>query len=313
MPVLGIDLGATKLAAAVFSESGERLSSNTTPLEKRKGTEVGRLITAQVRKSIDSKGHSIKSIGVSVPGISRHKTGRVWAPNIEGWEDYPLLDEIKQIAGAIPVDMDSDRACCMLGEQWQGRAKRCKDAIFIAVGTGIGAGILVDGNILRGSQDIAGAVGWMALSKPFERKYIPCGCFEYYASGGGIPKFAKELLASDPTRSVLRALPLDEITARHVFDAFDQKDPIAAIVIQECITYWGMATANFVSIFNPERIIFGGGLFGPAGKFIEAIKAEAEKWAQPISIAQVSFEQSLLGSDAAVFGAAYLALKNRLA
>jgi len=168
----------------------------------------------------------------------------------------------------------------------------------------------VDGNILRGSQDIAGAIGWMALRKPFDSKYIPCGCFEFYASGAGIPKFANELLASDPTRSVLRAYPPDKLTARHVFDAFDQKDPIATIVIQECIAYWGMATANLVSIFNPEKIIFGGGIFGPAAKFIDDIKAEAAKWAQPISIMQVSFEQSVLGGDAAVYGAGFLALKN---
>ena len=310
MPVLGIDLGGTKLAVAVFSGSGERLSNDAVPLEKRTGFEVGQLITEQINKRIDSKKHSIKSIGVSVPGISRHKTGTVWAPNIEGWEDYPLLDEIKQIAGAIPVALDSDRACSMLGEQWQGHAKGCKDAIFMAVGTGIGAGILVDGNIIRGSQDIAGAIGWMALSRLFESKYIACGCFEFYASGAGIPKFAKELLASDSTGSALRTYPPDELTAHHVFDAFDQRDPIATIVIQECIAYWGMATANLVSIFNPEKIIFGGGIFGPAAKFIDTIKAEAAKWAQPISLRQVSFEQSALAGDAAVYGAGFLALKN---
>ena len=310
MPVLGIDLGGTKLAVAVFSEAGELLSNDAVPLEKRKGQEVGRLILEQIKKRLRSKEYPITSIGVSVPGISRHKSATVWAPNIEGWEDYPLRDEIRLIAGAIPVAIDSDRACCMLGEQWQGKAKGCKDAIFIAVGTGIGAGILVDGTLLRGSQDIAGAIGWMALSKPFESKYISCGCFEFYASGAGIPKFTRELLAPDPGWSLLRTHPLDEITAHHVFDAFDQKDSIASIVIQECIAYWGMATANLVSIFNPEKIIFGGGIFGPAAKFIDDIKREATKWAQPISISQVSFEQSMLGGDAAVYGAGFLALKN---
>ena len=198
----------------------------------------------------------------------------------------------------------------MLGEQWQGHAKGCKDAIFISVGTGIGAGIVVDGNILRGAQDIAGAIGWMALTKPFESKYIPCGCFEFYGSGGGIPGLARELLASNPTGSSLRTHPLEEMTAYHVFDAFDLKDPIATIVIKECIVYWGMAAANLVSIFNPEKIIFGGGIFGPAAKFIEDIRKEAAKWAQPISMTRTSFEQSMLGSDAAVYGAGFLALKS---
>lgn len=305
MSILGIDLGGTKLAIAVFSESGKLLSRETASLGRRKGKEVGELIQASVKKHLVAS--DIRSIGISVPGISRHKSGTVWAPNIEGWENYPLLQEIKEIAGVIPLRIDSDRVCSILGEQWQGNAKGSNDSIFISVGTGIGAGILTDGHVLRGANDIAGAIGWMALTKPFQNKYIPCGCFEFYASGDGISKFTKELLSSDPTGSVLRIYPVEELTARHVFDAFEEEDPIASIIVRECISYWGMATANLVSIFNPEKIIFGGGIFGPAAKFIKDIKAEATKWAQPISITKVSFENTLLGSDAAVYGAAFLA------
>ena len=308
MSLLGIDLGGTKLATALFSEEGKLLTKESISLGHRKGSEVGALIEQQVEKHLASS--PIKSIGISVPGISRHKTGTVWAPNIEGWEDYPLLSKIKQVAGPIPISIDSDRVCSILGEQWQGNAKNCQNVIFIAVGTGIGAGILVDGNVLRGANDIAGAIGWLALSKPFQSKYIDCGCFEFYASGPGIPKLAQEVLASDPTGSILRIYPMEKITARHVFDAYDEEDPIACMIIRECILYWGMAAANLVSIFNPEKILFGGGVFGPAAKLIDDIKAEAMKWAQPISITQVSFEHSLLESDAAVYGAGFLALKN---
>ena len=308
MAVLGLDLGGTKLAAAVFSEAGHLLWAQSSSLSGRIGQGVGDLIKEQIIKNLSS--FEIQSIGISVPGISHHKTGTVWAPNIEGWEDYPLLKEVEQIAGKIPVTIDSDRACSILGEQWQGNAQGCKDVIFVAVGTGIGAGILVDGNVLRGSNDIAGAIGWMALPKPYQSKYAPCGCFEFYASGAGIPKFTREILASDPTGSILRVHHQDEITARHVFDAFEEEDPIASIIIRECIAYWGMAAANLVSIFNPEKIIFGGGIFGPAAKFITDIKEEAKKWAQPIGITQVDFEKSKLDGEAAVYGAAFLALKN---
>ena len=166
--------------------------------------------------------------------------------------------------------------------------------------------------MLRGSNDIAGAIGWMALPKPFEGKYVPCGCFEFYASGDGIPKFALEVLDSDPTGSVLRIYQREQLTARHVFDAYDEEDPLAIMIIRECISYWGMAAANLVSIFNPEKVIFGGGIFGPAAKFIGEIKVEATKWGQPISMKQVSFEHSALGADAAVHGAAFLAMNNKV-
>jgi glucokinase len=295
---------------ALFADSGELLLRETRQLGARKGAEVARLIQDELKRHMASS--EIDGVGVSVPGISRQKTGTVWAPNIEGWKDYPLLRELREVAGTIPVTIDNDRACSILGEQWKGTAKGCKDAIFIAVGTGIGAGVLTDGNVLRGSNDIAGAIGWMALPKPFESKYISCGCFEFYASGDGIPKFALEVLDADPTGSVLRIHPRPQLTARHVFEAYEEEDPLAVAIIRECISYWGMAAANLVSIFNPEKVIFGGGIFGPAAKFIGDIKVEAEKWGQPISMKQVTFEHSALGSDAAVYGAAFLAMNNKV-
>lgn len=311
MSVIGIDLGGTKLAVALLSESGSIVSKEVTALGNRTGNKVGLLITEQVKKYHGAEGSALQSIGVSVPGISRHKTATVWAPNIAGWEDYPLLQEIKQVTGDIPVSIDSDRACAMLGEQWQGNARGCQDAIYLSVGTGIGAGILIDGRILRGAHDIAGAVGWMALQKPYQRKYIPCGCFEYYASGEGIVKLTREILHEESAyRGMLREYAPKEITAYHVFEAFEENDPVAVRVIRECIEYWGMATANLISLFNPEKIIFGGGVFGPAIKFIPAISEEAMKWAQPVSRTQVSFEPTGLRGDANIYGAGFLALKN---
>jgi glucokinase len=94
-----------------------------------------------------------------------------------------------------------------------------------------------------------------------------------------------------------------------VFTAFDQGDPVAVRVIENAILYWGMAIANLISIFNPEKILLGGGVFGPAVKFIPAIRKEALKWAQPISAKQVSIEPALLGPAAGLYGAGYLALQ----
>ena len=311
MSVVGIDLGGTKLAVSEFSEEGQVLSKDVFVLDGRTGKDVGLLITEAVAGKMGTAISRVKSIGVSVPGIARARTGSVWAPNIPGWEDYPLVEEIRSVAGNIPVNLDSDRACCMLGELWQGNARGCKDAIYVAVGTGIGAGVLIDGNILRGAHDIAGSIGWMALDKPFRKKYIGCGCFEYYASGDGIAKLTREMLAGDfEYEGILRTHPPEKLSAHHVFDAFDKNDELAVRVLSECIQYWGMAVANLISIFNPEKIIFGGGVFGPALKFLNKIEDEARKWAQPISMTQVRFEASGLGGDSAIYGAGFLALRH---
>ena len=275
------------------------------------GKEVGQLITSSIKKLLSAQkdeGNIIASIGIAVPGISRKKSGTVWAPNISGWENYPLLQEVKEISNEIPVSIDSDRACYILGESWKGNAKGCSDAIYLAVGTGIGAGILVNGSVLHGAYDIAGAIGWMALDRPFEDKYISCGCFEYHASGEGLTKVAREIIQSNNHASELSKLVA--ITARDIFSAYEKNDAVAIAVIKQAIEFWGMAIANLVSLFNPEKIILGGGVFGPAIKFISGIREEASKWAQPVSMQQVSIEASALGSDAGLYGAALVALQN---
>src|SRR5262249_9533421 len=152
------------------------------------------------------------------------KTGNAWCPNIPGWDNYPLLQELQQAINK-KIKIDSDRACYILGETWKGSAKDCNDAIFLSVGTGIGAGILVNGKVLRGTHDIAGAIGWLGLSRPFDKKYIPCGDFEYHASGEGLVKVAREImLAENLSTGSLAKMNTDELSAKDIFEAFDKND-----------------------------------------------------------------------------------------
>jgi glucokinase len=315
MAVIGMDLGGTKLSSAVFSEQGKVLTKSYVSIGKRKGAEVGELICEEVRQLMPtvSGDDPIRAVGVCVPGIYYARTGRVWAPNIPDWTDYPLYDELQTAVGSnVLVRVDSDRACAILGETWRGAARGCKDAIFLAIGTGIGAGILVDGKVLRGHQDIAGAIGWLALTQPFRDEYGKVGCFEYHGSGPGLAKVARDFVADmNGSESRLAARAPDQFTATDVFSAYAKGDPLAVRVIDNAVAYWGMAVANLVSLFNPQKIVFGGGVFGPAASQIDRIRAEAEKWAQPISITQVSLEISKLGGEAQMYGAARLALKAR--
>jgi glucokinase len=313
MALLGIDIGGTKIAFALFDIEGNMGTREILTIGNRRGTEVGNLITvtaALMLEKADSKGDPVESIGISVPGISRGDKGTVWAPNIPGWDDYPLMKEVRTVAEHLPVVITSDRVCYISGEVWKGNARGCRDAIFLAVGTGIGAGIMAGGEVLRGSDNISGAIGWMALSRPFKSKYAVCGCFEYYASGEGIARQAAEYLAKHESyEGEIRLDDSGKITSQDVFSAFHKGDAVATEIILQAVEYWGMATANLVSLFNPEKIIFGGGVFGPATELIPDIKREAEKWAQPISMKQVAFEASAFGGDAGVYGAGFIAKK----
>jgi glucokinase len=294
---VGVDLGGTKLATALFAGDGTILSKSIIALRGCGGAEAGRLVGREIAKAFQcaaGKRLSIQAIGVSVPGVA-WRQGTVWAPNIAGWEKYPLRQEIADAISPrrIPVRIESDRVCSILGEAWKGAARGCANAIFMAVGTGIGAGIRVEGRVLRGADGLAGAVGWMALGRPFVPAYKECGCFECHASGRGLAKSAG---APD---------------ARAVFEALRRHDPAACKTARQAVELWGIAVANLVSIFNPEKVIFGGGVFGPAARFLDDIRDEAAQWAQPLAMKRVKLEISALGADAGLYGAALIARQAR--
>ena len=293
MALLGIDLGATKISAAIFNDDGDILQRSYSLLEGRSGEDAGILVCESI-KSL-AKEFDISGAGICVPGIVYSKRGTVWCPNIPGWDDFPLGLRLKEYLGDVKIGIESDRTCYILGEKWRGAAKDCDNAIYLAVGSGIGAGILLDGRVIHGADDVVGATGWMALESDYDNDWDQCGCFETFASGNGIGYQASKLYGR-------------QVTSHEVFKYFEEGDEIAVKVIRKAVQMWGKGASNLVSLFNPEIIIFGGGVFsGTARELIPDIYREALKWAQPISIRKTRFCASEVGSDAALLGAGYLA------
>lgn len=316
MATIALDIGGTKIASGIYLDDGTLLSYKKILLKGRVGHEVGNLAAEVLAKQLRiarKKCLTVDGVGVCIPGIVYSQTKRVWAPNIPEWDNYPLYEELRRVTPSeVEIYIDSDRTCYLYGEMWQGAAKDCHSAIFIAVGTGIGAGIILDGHVPHCNSDIVGAIGWTALQPPYKEEYDACGCFESYASGNGIGARAREAVRADKTyKGKLRQKPITRITAHDVFAAYEEGDPIATRVLHKAIEMWGMAAANIVSLLNPQKVIWGGGVFGPAAAFIDQIYAESCKWAQPISIKQVEFVPSQLSGNAGLMGAAYLAIKNK--
>lgn len=313
MAVIGIDLGGTKIRSAVFSAKNDIYFGPEVRLCGAKGDAVTELIQLDIQLMIteaQNRGEIITSAGIAVPGIWNEATGTAWVPNIPGWENYPLRKKLQEHFNSIDFYFTNDRACYILGEVWKGKAVNCKDAVFLAAGTGIAAGILINGEILNGSTGAAGAVGWMALKQPFEEKYISVGCNEYYASGPGLVRYAREVMESLPAYNGLFQAE-EKVTPENLIDAFDKGDEVAVKVINNAIEIWGMCVANLVSTFNPEMVILGGGVFsGDGSKFLHKIHAEALKWGQPVSMQQVKLEVSAHGELAGLYGAVYYALES---
>ena len=291
-PVLAIDLGGTKASFAVIEPGGTVLSRSKQPSHEG-GTALSlEALAASAAETLDAAGFEwsgVRAAGLVVPGIYDAATGRAWAPNLWGTDEVPLLDALRPHL-PVPVVIDSDRSGYVLGEAWQGAARGARDVVFLAVGTGIGAGILSDGRLVRGHGGIAGAVGWLALDPRWREDYGRMGSFEAEAAG---PALARRL---------------GRAAAEEVAEAARRGDPAACRAVDETVEWLAMGTANLISVLNPQVVVLGGGLMQAADLFLEPLRRAVRRWAQPFAVERCRIESSRLGEDAALFGAARLAL-----
>jgi glucokinase len=290
--VVAIDLGGTKASFAVVDASGAVLSRSKRPSHEG-GTAVPfEVLAATAGETVRAAGlgwGDVRAAGLVVPGIYSPATGTAWAPNLWGRDEVPLRDVLGPHL-PVPLVVDSDRSGYVLGEAWQGAARGCRDVVFLAVGTGIGAGILSDGRLVRGHGGIAGAVGWFALDPRWREEYARTGCFEAEAAG---PAFARRLGAA---------------SAEEAAEAARRGDPAARRAVEETVEWLAMGIANLVSALNPQVVVLGGGLMQAADLFLEPVRRAVFRWAQPLAAPQCRIELTQLGEDAALFGAARLAL-----
>jgi glucokinase len=279
--VLAVDFGGTKTTLARVDEAG-------TVRERRK-IAAARTLDDSVAQVAGAVGDA-RAVGIVVPGIYAPATGRAWCPNLWGTEEVPLLDRLKAHVTA-PVVVDSDRAGCVLGEAWLGGARGLRDVVFVAIGTGIGVGILSGGRVVRGAHGIAGAAGWFALDPGWQPEYGAAGCWESESAGPGI---ARRHGASD-AEEVVRLARLGDEGARAAID--------------RAARYTAMGIANLISLLNPEAVVLGGGIgHGAADLLLDRVRADVRQWAQPIAAARCRIEVTRLGEDAGLLGAARLAL-----
>jgi glucokinase len=307
----GIDVGGTKIAAALFTEDGKMLGRRRVPIDKGSEEKPVRQVIGLIRGlegRARQQGGDLCAIGICIPGVVFARSGRVWAPNIPGWDHFPLRARLAAKTN-IPLVLDSDRSAYVLGEQWCGAAKGKEDVVFVAVGTGIGAGLLSGGRLIRGSRDIAGAVGWFGLDPRFKSEYAAMGCFEAEASGGSIGRKARELLAAgEPSlMGTMVKGRTENVTAQTVVESARAGDPLARHILDTAASYLAMGVANIVSMLNPEMVVLGGGLFQASDLLLEPIRKEFKRWAQPLAAKTVRIEVSALREDTGLFGAAKLA------
>ena len=302
---IGVDLGGTSTKLGIINTNGKLIKKWQAPTNTR---EAGRFILQDIidliktcLSYVDIDVTQLLGVGVGVPGIVL-EGGFVKAAVNLGWKDKKVKGELAQ-ALKLPVTVMNDANAAALGEMWQGSGKGYRNLVMITLGTGIGAGIIIDGKRISGSFGGAGELGHMPIVTD-ETQRCNCGrtgCLEQAASATGIVKEALRLLRTSEIESSLRNIP--EINARTVCEAAKKGDLLSREVLKRAVKYLGLAMAVTSSVLDPELYIIGGGV-SAAGQFLlDMVKRYYEEQVLYLSKA-TEVRLASLGNEAGIYGAA---------
>ena len=313
--ICAVDLGGTNLRVANIDREGHTHEHVRTPTPKSgPAAELVSAITAAVREceaKASKRGAAVLAVSVVVPGSVQVETGAIFnAPNIPSLQGYELAPALEKALGR-PVLLENDANAAALGEMWQGAARGYQTILCLTLGTGVGGGIILDGQLWRGPDGTAGEIGHMSV-EPFGGVKCKCGntgCLEVYSSATAIVRMTREALAQHPG-SLLHSTATDELNSEKVFSAASEGDELALQVFQRMGVYLGIAMANLVNIFNPEMIVVGGGVSAAWEMFAQHARTEVMKRAFPVPAQRCQIVRVECGDDAGLIGAAWLAIQN---
>ena len=308
---IGIDLGGTNLRAAIAdTDTGEIFYQRKCPTRASEGKDavIQRIVQLINEIKAESNGNTIKGIGIGVPGTPDIDTGVIeFLPNLPGkWLNVPLGAIIEEQV-KLPVALINDVRAITLGEWMFGAGRGSGTVACLAIGTGIGGGVVINGQFHLGIGGTAGEFGHHVV----EVDGLPCGCggkgcLELYASGPAIAAMgAKEVMHGHTTRiGELVDHDLNRIDAGVVVQAAKEGDPIALGILQRAGTYLGIAVGNIVGIISPEKVIFGGGVSVAGDLLLRPIVQTVNERVHVVPLQKVEFVLAELGINGGLIGAA---------
>ena len=273
--VLGVDLGGTKMYGAISNLCGKIIDELDIGRHGTTGEQsYNRLVTLidTLLASPKLQERKVRGIGIGAPGITWHQEGIVkWAYTLN-WQDFPLKARLSERYG-LPIIVDNDVNLAALGELWFGAGQNTQNMILVAIGTGIGAGIIINRALYRGAREASGEIGHMIPGANFLGKdYLDFGALESVASGSGIAERAREVLGANHHH-----IEADKVLAEDVFEAARKNQDWAWSIINEVVDYLAIAIANLSVSFDPELIVLGGGVARSADLLVKPILRRLEK------------------------------------
>ena len=308
--VLSGDLGGTNLRLAAVDRSGKMLHRTEAHTPRHSNAEKIVEITASLAAECSAKLDAVpESLVFAVPGPIDAETGRLFnVPNLPELRGSNLRSMLAEKLG-IEVQLENDATAAAVGEHWKGASQGCGSSICLTLGTGVGGGIILNGEPLRGPDGTAGEIGHVCV----EPLGHPCGCgsrgcLEQYASATAIGRMARELLPEFPASALNQAGDFD---AQKIYDLGKAGDALCREAFRRAGMYLGVALAGLINVLNPEAVVIGGGAASGWDLFIEPLKEEigVRAFREPAERARIV--RASLGNDAGIIGAAYLAFARK--
>ncbi|GAA1669394.1 ROK family glucokinase [Glycomyces endophyticus] len=308
---IGVDIGGTKVGGGLVDENGEVLATarRPTPADDQAG------VIQAVKEVVDELrgGHEIEAVGIGAAGwISSDRSTVMLAPNVS-WKNEPLRDKVTAVID-LPVVVENDANVAIWGEHRFGAAKAHRSSVLYTIGTGVGGGIVVKDNLLRGTHGVAAEIGHIRSVMPDGR---PCGCgrtgcLEQYASGRALTRAAREGAAAAPAKAAvllkLAGGDPEAITGRQVTDAAREGDEVALAAFDSIGYYLGNSAADMVNLIDPGVILIAGGVVDAGDLLLDPIRKHYEEaLANRNQVPFAEVRAAELGSKAGVIGAADLA------
>ncbi len=305
----GVDIGGTTVKIGLFDETGNVLDKWEIPTRTE---EEGKNILPDIAKSLSGKleekqisREAVTGVGLGAPGPI-DKNGIVHKAVNLGWGMFSIKDILEELCG-LPVRAGNDANVAALGEMWKGGGQGYRNLVLVTLGTGVGGGVIVNGETLSGSIGAGGEIGHIHIQDG-EEDICGCGnhgCLEQYASATGIVRLAKRRLKATDEESVLRG---SEVSAKAVFDAVKAGDEVAIQIAEEFGEYLGKGLAAVATVVNPEAFVIGGGVSKAGEILFSFVEKNYKKYVFHGSRDAV-FRLATLGNDAGIYGAAKLILK----
>jgi len=306
---IGIDVGATNIKGAIINSYGNIVHKivRRNPGNFNAGINVIEELVSSLL--IEKNISEVFGIGIGIAGTVDFKKGKViFSPNIKDMKNIPLKQLLEE-KFKITVLIDNDVNVAALGEKWMGAGKHLNNFIMITLGTGVGGGMILNGNIYRGANYSAGEIGHQVIL--FNGKTCGCGssgCLEAYCSTEALVRQAQEFINAGEETLITKEVIKGDIEPAHIFHAAAKKDKIALEIVREYSRYLGVGLANLANIFDPEAIIIGGGISKSLELMLPHIKESLKIHTSINPEQEVQIIKAELGSNAGIIGAASLIL-----